>query len=74
MQLAGKDVPRDDRSAIVFDAAIAAFGLAREPLDGLADLRQNGKTIGDVAVLFRGVLEAVARAVEIADELKESPR
>jgi hypothetical protein len=74
LQLAGKEVPAEDRSAVVFEAAAAAFGLKREPLARLAELRQNPRPAGDLSALYSGVLEAVTRAVDIADELKESPR
>ena len=74
LQLAGKDVPGEDRCAVVFDAAAAAFGLKLEPLAGLAELRLNPQPTGDLTVLYRGVLEAVARAVDIADGMKGSPR
>jgi hypothetical protein len=74
LRLAGKEVPAEDRSAAVFEATAAAFGLAREPLARLAELRQNPRPAGDLTTLYRGVLEAVARAVDIADKMKESPR
>jgi hypothetical protein len=71
LQLAGKEVP--DRSAAIFDAAVAAFGLEREPLARLAELRQNSRPTGGVAALFHGVLAAVARAADAADQMKEPP-
>jgi predicted nucleotidyltransferase len=69
LQLAGKEVP--DRSADIFEAAVAAFGLEREPLARLAELRQNPRPTGDVAALYQGVLAAVARAADTADQMKE---
>jgi hypothetical protein len=72
LQLAGKDVP--DRSAAIFEAAAATFGIEREPLAGLAELRQNPRPTGDMAVLYHGVLAAVARAADAADHMKEPPR
>jgi hypothetical protein len=73
LQLAGKEVPAEDRSSVVFAAAAIALGLPGEPLARLAELRQNHRPDGDLASLYRGVLEAVAGAVKIADALKESP-
>jgi hypothetical protein len=70
LQLAGKEVP--DRSADIFEASVAAFGLEREPLARLAELRQNARPTGDVAALYQGVLAAVALAAEKADEMKEA--
>jgi predicted nucleotidyltransferase len=69
LQLAGKEAP--DRSADIFEAAVAAFGLEPEPLARLAELRQDTRPTGDVAALYQGVLAAVARAADSADEMKE---
>lgn len=74
LSLAGKEVPAEDRTAAVFDAAAVAFRLEREPLARLAQLRQNMQVSGAVNALFHGVLEAVARAVDIAENMKEAPR
>ena len=71
LQYAGKNVPAEDRSAAIFEAAAAAFGLEREPLGRLAELRQNGSATGDVLALYGSVLKAVARAAEIASQMKE---
>ena len=73
LYLAGKEVPAEDRSALVFEAAAAAFGLEREPLAQLAALRQNPRTSGDLTALFRSVLEAIARAADIAFTLPSVP-
>jgi hypothetical protein len=69
LRLAGREAP--DRSADIFEAAAAAFGLEREPLARLAELRQNPRPTGDLAGLYQGVLAAVARAADAADRLKE---
>jgi hypothetical protein len=74
LQLAGKEVPAEDRSALVFEAAVTAFGLERGPLARLAELRQDARTADDATTLYRGVLAAVARAVAVADGMRESPR
>ena len=73
LQLAGKSLPADDRSASVFDAAAAAFALERAPLAQLADLRQDAQSTGEPTLLYRAVLAAVARATDVARQLKEAP-
>ncbi len=73
LQLAGKDVPEEDRSAAIFDAAATAWGLDRESLAHLAALRQDSRPAVDVAILYRGVLDALTRAADVADRMKESP-
>jgi hypothetical protein len=73
LQLAGKPVPADDRSAAIFEATVAAFGFDREPLARLAALRQDARPTGDVPALYHDVLQAVARATDLAGQIKESP-
>jgi hypothetical protein len=73
LQFVGKETPTTDRTAEVFAAAATAFGLEREPLARLAELRQNPALTADVPALYVGVLEAVARAADIADRTKEPP-
>jgi hypothetical protein len=65
--LQGLEVPADDRSASVFAAAAQAFALDGDALAGLAGLR-HGAPAGDLDTLWRGVLETVARAAELADQ------
>jgi hypothetical protein len=74
LQLAGKLVPAEDRTTAVFEAAAAAFGLAAEPLARLAELRQNPRLTREVGGLFQDVLAAIARAADVVDQIKESPR
>lgn len=74
LHLAGKRVPADDRTAAVFESAAAAFGIDHETLARLAELRQKSRPDGDVAVLYRGILEAVGRAADVAVRMKEPPR
>jgi hypothetical protein len=73
LYLAGKPVPSDDHSADVFAAAARAFGLAPQPLARLAALRQNPRQPADLPALYAAVLDAVARAADTADRLKEAP-
>jgi hypothetical protein len=68
LQVAGKEAP--DRSAAIFEASAAAFGLEQEPLARLAELRQDSQAIGDVIALYQGVLAALARAAEAAEQMK----
>jgi hypothetical protein len=70
LRLAGKETP--DRTDAIFEAAAAAFGLDREPLARMAGLRQNPAPAGDMNETFRGVLGAVARAVDRAAQMKEA--
>jgi hypothetical protein len=72
LQLAGKDLPAEDRTAAVFEAAAAAFGLEPAPLAQMAQFRQNHQPVGDVDELVRGVLGAIARAAEVACGMSES--
>lgn len=74
LQLAAKEVPVEDRTAAVFETAAAAFGLEREPLARLAQLRQSASPAGDLADLCPGVLAAIARAADVAYQMKEPPR
>lgn len=74
LELAGKGAPAVDRTAAIFEAAAANFGLEREPLARLAELRQNSRPDGNLNALYRGVLEAIARAADIAEQMRESPR
>jgi hypothetical protein len=74
LRLAGKSAPTDDRTAAMFDAAAAAFGLNREPLAKLAELRRDGAPDDDVTPLYHGVLEAIARAADVVDKMKEAPQ
>jgi hypothetical protein len=74
LQLAGKAVPADDRTAAIFEAAAAAFGLDRESLARLAELRQNPRRASDLPGLYRGVLDALSRAADLADRMEEPRR
>jgi hypothetical protein len=74
LQLAGKEVPAEDRSAAIYEAAASALGLDREPLARLAALRQDPRPSSDIHDLYRGVLEALTRARDIAAQMKEAPR
>jgi hypothetical protein len=55
-------------------SAAAAFGLAPEPLARLAELRQASSAIDDASALYHEVLAAIARAADVAGQMKESPR
>jgi hypothetical protein len=71
LQLAGKEAPAVDRTADIFAAAAAVFGIEREPLARLAELRQQSGPFGDLDALHRGVLEAIARAADAVGQMKE---
>lgn len=71
--VAGQQAPAEDRSADVFAAAAAAFGLDPQPLARLAALRQNPQPADDLMALYGAALDVVARAADVADRLKEAP-
>jgi hypothetical protein len=73
LRLTGKQTPAEDRSALILEAAATAFGLDREALAGLAALRRDPRAVPDPAALYGRVLETLARAAELAHQLKESP-
>lgn len=66
-----KEVPEDDRSAVIFEAATTAFGLDAEILAELAEVRHGAEQPADPAGLYRGVLKAVTLAAETADRMSE---
>jgi hypothetical protein len=69
LRLAGRKPPGDDRSALIFAAAAEAFGLDGAVLSRLAALRHGARLDNaSDAALFEGVLAAVSRASEIADQ------
>lgn len=70
LQLVGKPVPGDDRSATIFETAAAEFGLNRELLSELAALRHDSQTPDNIAELCRGTLDSLARIVEVVDRMK----
>jgi hypothetical protein len=74
LRLAGKEVPKDDRTAAVFEAAATAFDLDGAALASLAALRQGERVPGDVTELFGRMLAVLARATAEAERLKEVPR
>jgi hypothetical protein len=70
LRLAGKEMP--DRTDAIFEAAAAAFGLDRESLSRMAALRQKPGPISGLNEVYRGILGAVARAVDLATQMKEA--
>jgi hypothetical protein len=72
LQVADQEVPAEDHTAQIFYRAATAFGLEREPLARLAQLREDTRPEGDLTGLCHGVLTAVARAAAIAGQTKES--
>lgn len=65
--LVGKEPPEDDRTAAIFSAAAAAFGLDAAPLATLADLRQGTSAAVEPLKLFAAVLTALERVLELVD-------
>jgi hypothetical protein len=69
LRLAGQQVPPEDRTAAIFDAAATAFDLDRDVLAHLAALRQQPETTEDVSELFAKILPIVSRLADRADQL-----
>ncbi|MBI1832355.1 MAG: nucleotidyltransferase domain-containing protein [Planctomycetes bacterium] len=69
LRLAGKDVPSEDRSAVVFGAAASAFGVDGEPLARLAALRHGEPVADDLPTLFGRVFATLAKLIECAEQL-----
>lgn len=69
LRLAGQQVPQEDRTAAIFDAAATAFDLDRGALSRLAALRQQPESMDDVSGLFATVLAIVTRLADRADRL-----
>src|SRR5262249_21111726 len=74
LSFAGKEVPAEDRTAAILDAAATAFGLDRDALARLAALRQQPQAAGDAAPLYGPVLQTIARAAEVVAQMKEPSR
>ena len=73
LQLARKETPEDDRTAVVFKAAARAFDADAGALERLAGLR-HGLPVGeDLQSLFAQVLRAIDRFTKSAEKLKEIP-
>jgi hypothetical protein len=74
LSLAGKEVPAEDRTDAVLDAAAAAFELDRQALCQLAAVRQNQLQAGDASALYDRVLQAIAGAITAAERMKDPGR
>jgi hypothetical protein len=72
LHLAGKEVPTEDRAAVIFEAAATAFNLDGEALARIAAFRRNTSTEDDLPVLYNRLLVTITRAVEIADQMEVS--
>jgi len=70
LRLAGRELPEEDRSAAIFAAAAAAFGLDASALTALAALRQGDGEVADVADLFGRVQAVATRAADVAAALE----
>jgi hypothetical protein len=71
LRLTDRPVPDERHTAPLLDAAAVAFGLDREALRQLAQMRQEPAAAGDAAGLYGRVLETVAKAADLVGELKE---
>ena len=66
-----KEVPADDRTLAIYDQAAAEFGLNGEVLGALAEIRQGDELPSDPAAVYRDVLDAVAKATQVAERMSE---
>ena len=73
LRLAGKPVPADDRSAVLFETAAAAFAADGETLAQLARIRQGESAPGDLPALFGRVLTTLDALTAQAERHKETP-
>jgi hypothetical protein len=73
LRLAGKEVPAEDRTSTVLDAAAQAFDLDREALVRLAQFRRQATPVGDLPALYDRVLRTMAQVADLARQMKETP-
>ena len=73
LRLAGKSVPHEDRTALIFQAATAAFEVDGEALALLAALRQGEAVRDDLQPLFTSVLKTLDRLTARAEQMMETP-
>jgi hypothetical protein len=73
LRLAGKPTPDEDRTAAIFQAAVAAFGLDGDALARIAELRQGSAPAGDLSPLFTRLFTMLARLLDCAEAMKEVP-
>ncbi len=72
LRLAGKEVPQEDRTSAIYQAAAGAFGIDGGALDELVQLRLDGKPTGDPLPLFGRVLRCLEQLTDQAERLKEA--
>jgi hypothetical protein len=72
LRLAHKESPKEDRTSAIFESAATAFGLDREALARLAEIRAGTRPTESAADLAARVLESMRRAADVADQLKVS--
>lgn len=71
LRLAGKEVPRDDRTAAIFQAAATAFGVDGDGLARLAAFRQGEPVADDLSGLVTRLMTTLSRLIDSAERLKE---
>jgi hypothetical protein len=72
LQLAGKEVPQDDRTATVFAAAATTFSTDADALARLAGFRQDGPLPGDLPSLFTSLMKVLSQLIDRAEHMKEA--
>jgi hypothetical protein len=69
LRLAGKEVPLEDRTAAVFQAAATAFDAGGAALSRLAALRQGETDTGDLEPLFSQLMSLLVRLTDRAERI-----
>jgi len=70
LDLSGRELPAEDRSAAIFAASAEPFGLDARVLARVAELRQQPAAQDGMASLYAQAMEQVARAAEVADRME----
>jgi hypothetical protein len=73
LRLAGKEVPAEDRTGLVLEAAAQAFELDREALVRVAQFRRQAIPADDLSSLYDRVLRTMAQAADLTRRMKETP-
>jgi hypothetical protein len=72
LRLSGRDVPCQDRTTAIFEAASSAFHLDGAALLQLAELRRDSKIVSDPTHLVTQVLATLSRAIDVVHHLREA--
>jgi hypothetical protein len=73
LRLAGKEIPAEDRTGAILEAAARAFDLDRDALVRLAQLRRETTAVDELPRLYDRVLRTMAQLAELTRRMKETP-